>query len=376
MAAVNHTDRKSLANAAYWLFIIGAVLAFLIYFRSFLQPLVLGLGLWFLIRELNQFIGKITIGGRKLPSWLRGIISFGVVLGFIFGVSQIVALSIRRIREKTPEYEETFSTVMEQVEGLLGNDLLGGQISDFISSLQVPQYFSNVLGSFTGILSGIILIVIYLIFLQIESKYFAKKIKAFFSNEERYEEVGQIQTQITQSIRHYLTVKTLMSLLTGVLSYIALVFIGVDFPTLWAFFIFLFNYIPNIGSLVATLLPAIFAIFQFSSFPYFFWVILGIAPIQVLVGNLLEPRVMGNTLNLSPLVVIISLFFWGTIWGIPGMFLSVPITSLLTIILAHFPGTQKIAILLSEGGEIQSMLSNTEKKIVTTNNIPSHTKES
>ena len=147
-----------------------------------------------------------------------------------------------------------------------------------------------------------------------------------------------------------------MSLLTGFLSYIVLLLFGVDFAFLWAFLIFLFNYIPYIGSFVATLLPSIFAVFQFGSFLPFIWIFAGVEAIQVLVGNYIEPRVMGKTLNLSPLVVILALSFWGAIWGILGMLLSVPITSIMVIIMAQFPNTRNIAILLSENADIRNMV--------------------
>ena len=145
-----------------------------------------------------------------------------------------------------------------------------------------------------------------------------------------------------------------MSLLTGVLSYLVLLLLGVDFPILWAFIIFLFNYIPYVGSLVATLLPALFVIFQKGSFLSFLWVLVAVECVQILVGNYIEPKVMGKTLNLSPLIVILALSFWGAIWGIVGMILSVPIISVLVIIMAHFSSTKSVAIFMSEQGNIES----------------------
>jgi len=158
--------------------------------------------------------------------------------------------------------------------------------------------------------------------------------------------------RINSSINSYLTIKTAMSLLTGFVSYIILVIIGVDFPILWAFLIFLFNFIPYIGSMIATLLPSLFAIFQFGSI----WtaVLVLIQTVQFAVGSLIEPRFMGKTLNLSPLVVILALSFWGSIWGVLGMLLSVPITSVIIIILGQIPETRSLAVFMSETGEIRS----------------------
>ena len=151
-------------------------------------------------------------------------------------------------------------------------------------------------------------------------------------------------------------IKTFASFLTAFLAYWVLFFIGVNFPLLWAFIIFIFNFIPYVGSFMATLLPSVFAALQFNSFSYFFWVFLSVQAVQTLVANFIEPRIVGKSLNLSPLVVLIALTVWGTIWGVLGMIIAVPVTSILVIIMAQFPNTRKVAVLLSESGDINSMI--------------------
>ena len=131
-----------------------------------------------------------------------------------------------------------------------------------------------------------------------------------------------------------------------------LLFIGVDAPVFWAFLIFVLNFIPTIGSLIATLFPAIFALLQFGEFTPGILVLAIVGTIQLIVGNFIEPRVMGNSLNISPLVVFLTLAIWGVIWGITGMLLSVPITVILIIVMSEFPSTQPLAILLSQKGSI------------------------
>ena len=143
-----------------------------------------------------------------------------------------------------------------------------------------------------------------------------------------------------------------MSLLTGILTYFILLAFDVDFPILWAFLTFLLNYIPYIGSFIATLLPAVFAIFQFQSLLIFVWIFLAVQAVQIAVGNILEPKIMGRTLNLSPLGVLVALAFWGIIWGVLGMIVSVPITSILVITASRIPTLRFLAIWLSETGEL------------------------
>ena len=128
--------------------------------------------------------------------------------------------------------------------------------------------------------------------------------------------------------------------------------IGIELPGLWAFMIFLLNFIPTVGSLVATIFPSIFSILQFGDLSHFLLVLGFIGAVQLFVGNFLEPRMMGSRLNISPIVILISLTFWGFIWGIIGMILAVPIMAMIIIICSQFPKAQSIAIALSKNGEI------------------------
>jgi predicted PurR-regulated permease PerM len=184
----------------------------------------------------------------------------------------------------------------------------------------------------------------------LEENIFPKKIIAMYPNQNEYDRITKIVGKIDKSISNYIALKTIISLVTGVLSYIALLAIGVDAPAFWAFIIFVLNFIPTIGSLVATVFPAIFALLQFGQFKEGILILGIVGAIQLVVGNFVEPRVMGNSLNISPLVVLLTLAIWGVMWGITGMLLSVPITVILIIIMAEFPATRPFAILLSHDG--------------------------
>jgi predicted PurR-regulated permease PerM len=159
--------------------------------------------------------------------------------------------------------------------------------------------------------------------------------------------------RMQEQIQTYVAIKTLTSVITGVISYIILLIVGVEFAAFWGFIIFVLNYIPTVGSLLATLFPAMLALIQFPTPVPFFIVLGGIGGLQFLIGNVLEPRLMGSSLNISPLVVILSLALWGSIWGVAGMFLCVPLTVIMMIILSYFERTRPIAILLSGDGKIE-----------------------
>ena len=128
--------------------------------------------------------------------------------------------------------------------------------------------------------------------------------------------------------------------------------VGVHYAVFWAFLIFLLNFIPTIGSLLATIFPAVFCLLQFGEFTQCLMVFFIVGSIQVFIGNFLEPKWMGNSMNISPLIAIIALVFWGSIWGTTGMILSIPITVILIIVCSQFQSTKPIAMLLSEKGKI------------------------
>jgi len=151
---------------------------------------------------------------------------------------------------------------------------------------------------------------------------------------------------IKDSMGNYIVLKTGVSLITGICSYIILLIIGVDLALFWALLIFLLNYIPSVGSLIATIFPAVVALFQFAELQPFLLVLILIGSLQLIVGNFIEPKVFGDKLNINGFVVILALAIWGAMWGIAGMALSVPITLISIAILDQFPQTKGIAVFL------------------------------
>ncbi|MEJ0057940.1 MAG: AI-2E family transporter [Bacteroidota bacterium] len=174
--------------------------------------------------------------------------------------------------------------------------------------------------------------------------------------------MSYVLTQIYHSTNKYMTVKAFVSLLIAVLGYFVMIVVGVDFAFLWALLIFSLNFIPYVGSIISTLLPAIFSVLQLGSLWPFAWIFGGIMVIHIIIGNYVEPKVMGKSLNLSPLVVLVALSFWGAVWGLLGMLLSVPFTSIMLITFAQFPSTRGIAIMLTENGDIEGLQIRNEDK--------------
>ena len=211
------------------------------------------------------------------------------------------------------------------------------------------QAMAATLGSFAG---SAALVLAYLFFIFLEQRFFDAKLRMLIKDDQRRQEVQGIIAEIDRDIRSYIGVKTLVSALTAGLSYIIMKIAGLDFAEFWAVLLFVFNYIPNIGSLVATALPAGLALIQLDV-TWFLVVAIGITAVQLAMANLVEPNLMGKSLNQSPLVVILSLVLWGTLWGVAGMFLCVPITVVVMIVLSHFPQTRWVPVMLSLDGRVR-----------------------
>jgi predicted PurR-regulated permease PerM len=208
------------------------------------------------------------------------------------------------------------------------------------------------LTSFAG---NVGIILVYVLFLLVEQGSFNAKLEAIVTNPERRDHVRRMIERINADVRTYIWIKTLLSVLTGGVSYVVMLIAGVDFAEFWAVIIFLLNYIPTIGSILGIVFPAVLALVQFNTLGPFLIVLVGISATQIVVGNVLEPRMMGKTLNLSPVVILFSLALWGSIWGIIGMFLCVPITAIAMIVMAQFRQTRPLAIFLSANGEVADM---------------------
>jgi predicted PurR-regulated permease PerM len=355
-----------LAKYSLWtILIVGSVLI-LKFFGNLIKPLIVALIIWYLIRILRGLFERVRIGRFRLPRWFRTLLSLLIIMFVLYSIIDIIVVNLTQIVNRVDQYELRQDGIMEQISGFLGLEELSDELKDLPSSKELRPYINTLVNSLTSALGSVFIIIIYLIFILIEEFIFTKKMDIIYKHNEKYEDMRYILNTMNNSIKRYISVKSLASLLTAVLAYIALLLLNVEFPLLWAFIIFVFNFIPYVGSFVATFLPSIFAVLQFNSLSMFVWVFLSVQFCQTFVANGIEPKIMGKSLNLSPLVVLITLTIWGTIWGVLGMIISVPITSIMVIVLAQFKETRNFAILLSETGDITNMVvPEREDKIVT-----------
>ncbi|MDX1474659.1 MAG: AI-2E family transporter [Reinekea sp.] len=280
----------------------------------------------------------------KIPAGIAIAIVVVSLFGFFYALGTLVATSTDQFIERLPDYQNRIQSWLVTIQNKA--PWLVDDAKERMANLQPTQSALSLLGSlFSGlgsVLTAMVLIVFTLIFALLEGQNATKKARIALDDN-----TIQYIKRFSKLVQRYLLVKSLISLATGFLVGLMLWIIDVDYPFLWGTFAFLMNYIPNIGSLLAAIPPVILASIQ-HALPGFLITGSGFIAINMIVGNLIEPRMMGKSLDISPLVVFLSLIFWGWIFGPIGMLLSIPLTVVVKIGLEVYPKTKWLAQIISQ----------------------------
>jgi len=355
LKATNSISRDGLAKVTYIVVILIAVVTILVYSEEYVVPFIIALFIWFIIHELRENMQMIPWVRNNVPIWLQSMTAFLIIMAVLTILLRVFYYNLSILYESLDLYQANFQLVLLKINKIAGLDV-ATKVNESMSQIDIDALAGSVLDYTTALFGTGFLILIYIGFLLVEETIFPLKLKAFYPSAEEQEKTTQLFYKMDQNIGRYLRLKTLVSFMTGALSYVALLIFGVEAALFWAMLIFILNFIPTIGSLVATIFPALFAVLQMAELAPFVYIILSVGTIQVVVGNVIEPKVMGNSLNISSLVVILSLTIWGGIWGIMGMILSVPITVVMIIVFEEIPSLKFIAIALSEKGELSKTI--------------------
>jgi len=289
---------------------------------------------------------------RGLPRAFALLIVVLVVIGALFALSVVVGASVNDFTNDLPRYTERlkgrFGALVTTLQGL-GVEIPRDRASilDHVNPAWALQLAGDLFNGFGVVLTNAFLILLTVVFILLEASTFPGKLHAIARDAQL------TRTSIDaflETVRRYLAIKSLMSFGTGAAVWLWLSILGVDYPILWGFLAFLLNYVPNVGSIIAAVPAVLLALVQLGPAAAA-WSAAGYLAINVLVGNVLEPRFMGRGVGLSPLVVFLSLVFWGWVLGPVGMFLSVPLTITARIALAANDGTRWASVLLGTGGE-------------------------
>lgn len=319
--------------------------------QALLLPLVIAGAVAYLINILAHTICMLKLGGHSLPRPIAMFVALAVILGSLTLVIQLITVNIASVITVAPLYQQNLEALIYKGYTLAGVEE-APNIKEIFAQVNFRSYLQDLGGTVRSLVSRTGIIILYLIFLLLEQRTFAAKMRELVRDPDRREDVFGLMEKIRSDIRSYIGIKVLTSAATGILSYVVLTRVGVDFASFWAVLIFFLNFIPTIGSIIATAFPSVLALVQFDTLGPFIITASVLTALQFCIGSLLEPRLMGNRLNLSPIVILLSLGLWGSIWGIPGMFLCVPITVIMVIIFSYFPETRPAAVLLSGTGEL------------------------
>lgn len=330
----------------------------LYFMRDLITPFALALFIWLTIDGLARWLYGLS---AKFPYWLALTVAVFTVLASLTGVVLIITGTGIDIVEQSPRYAKRLEVIFQWLDGKVSKiaanvfkkqDFHLAAISDQINlEERIPQFLSDIVGSLKSFGSNFMLIAIYVAFLFAAQSSFPKKMDDLFPDINKRAQAAKVGERIRHSIEKYLGVQTIISLLQTFVSYVAMTALGLDNALFWALLIFILNYIPIVGGLAAIVLPVTFAIVQFESVTPIVILAGALFGAQFVIGNTIQPKMMGDSMNLSALVVVLSLTLWGALWGGVGMFLSAPLTVVIMIILAQFPTTRWIAVLLSADGE-------------------------
>lgn len=328
--------------------VVAAVIltvAALLWAATILTPLVLALFLMVMVDGFARLLARAPL----LPEWAALPVALLLTaLGFGLTVYVVVNNTASFVGELIKDLPR-LNAVIAQIGGAFGVHV-PPTVEQIINQINPEKYVGDVARALQAFGGGAMLVLIYLGFLIASRQGFAKKVDALFPDVQERAHATAVFIRIRNGLERYLWIQSVTGATIAAGAWALMAMIGLPNAVFWAFLIFVAAYVPVIGGAIGTVLPPLFALVQFPSFWPALMLFVGLEVIMFVVGNVIQPRMQRDSLNIDPVVVLLSLAFWGAIWGIPGMFLSTPLTVTGIIVLAQFEGSRWIAVLLSGDG--------------------------
>jgi AI-2 transport protein TqsA len=343
---------RAVVHGTVLLLIIGWVLYI---GQTIFVPAVLGAVIVYVIVGLAHALGRVPRVGRQLPLQLRYLISMAVIGLAFFLLAYLVMANKERAMLLAPQYQQSLLAAIQSIAVFFGFETEPTWATlrqELMALINLQRLFGSLLASLGSILVTFVVVFLYATFLLVERSAFETKLANLSDDPKRVARIREVIGTINRRIGSYLALKTLLSILLGVVSWAVMALYGLEFALLWAVLAAFLNFVPYIGSVLGVVFPVLMAVVQFQELGVILTLLLALTAVQFVIGNFLDPYVMGNSLNLSPFAILISLAVWSELWGIPGAFLAVPITAIMTIVFSEFPGTRPVAVLLSKSGRI------------------------
>ncbi len=351
METINSTNKTSiLVNIAAFIIVVAGIM----YANSFITSLLMAMFISIIVSQPILWLQK-----KKIPQGVSILLVFLLTMVFMMLFGGIIANSFASFSENAPVYEDNLNELSKNATQFLQNlgiDNSLDNLNHIADPTKIMSFTAGVLGEFGSLMGNSLTIFFLTLFLLLEIDSISIKVKAIFHGPATS---LMYLRGISENIRHYLSIKTATSLLTGIIIWIALSILGLDYAIIWAIIAFLLNYIPNIGSIIAAVPAVLFSLIQLG-FDGFLWTALIFVAANMIIGNVVEPKMMGKGLGLSTFIVFLSLLFWGFILGTVGMFLSVPLTMAIKIAMEQKPSTKWFAIVLGTQEEAEAIIKNTD----------------
>ena len=322
------------------LFLVGV---FLRLAKPVLVPFFLALFLSFAIAPVLDFLVR-----RKIPKSVALTAILLVMFALFYLVGALFFSSGKTMAADLPSFNDMIKSVLAGVDQTIKNPRLKTDIMNWINGLnaeRVGPLIISVLGTFFSFTSELLVVFVFMMFILAGRGRMEKKVVLAFSPEQATT-VTRAVRRIDHEVQKYLAVKSLVNLVVGGLTAAITALFGLPFALVFGVLTFILNYIPNFGSIIATVLPVLLAGFFFPTLGRAIGLVIVLMAMHMAVGNIFEPKLMGKGLALSPLLVIFALFFWGWLWGIPGMILAIPILAVVKIILGNIPSLKFLEALM------------------------------
>lgn len=327
----------------------SVVLFLLVQARFILTSLVFAIILFSLTADAISAFQRLRIGSWRITNWLASIAAFAAIAVVLLTLSALLVSQVNTLVTTTLTYTDQAIAAVARLAALFSPEAEAA-VQASIRSIQVSAYVGSLAGQAGNLLSATTLVILFVGFLFAERLWFDTKLENLMNDKARAQRVGRIIHSIVRRVNHYLLVKTGVSLATAAAVYGVMLIFGLDFAGPMAILTFVLNYIPSVGSIIATILLGLVALIQVTEPATALVVFILAGMIQFVLGSVIDPMLMGRALRVSSFGIIVSLSFWGMVWGVPGMFLAVPIMVAAMIVCSHIPAARPVAVLLSREG--------------------------
>jgi AI-2 transport protein TqsA len=346
----NAFNALAIAVLSGWILYIG---------RGIIVPFVMAAIVVYVILGLARFLDRLPWIGCRLPSWLRHLVAILAIGAALASMVALIVTNASAVAAVIPRYQEQLLGFIQTLAVRIGVQeeptwtTLRDQV---LAQIEFRPLIQTALSSVSQIVGVAAVVFIYAGFLIAERTSIGTKLERVSMDPETVADINAILAEVNDRVGAYLALKTFVNIVLGAISWAMMSVVGVEFAAFWAVLIGLLNYIPYLGSFLGVIFPVVLSALQFADIGSVLLVLVVLTAAQMFVGSVLEPYVMGNSLNLSPTVILLGLAVWSALWGIPGAILSVPIMASLLIVMASFESTRPFAVMLSRNGQVDEAI--------------------